>query len=89
MNFTHYDLGYLDRGSTVFVTLSGSAANVRLMDGSNLSSYKSRRQHRYIGGLAKSSPVTLQVPHPGAWHVIVDMQGLRGNVRSSVQVVGA
>lgn len=87
MNFTHYNLGHLDRGSVVVVTLSGSAANVRLMDGSNLSSYKSGRQHRYIGGLAKSSPVRLQVPHSGTWHVAVDMQGLRGTVRSGVQVV--
>lgn len=87
MNFTHYSLGHLDRGSVVVVTLSGSAANVRLMDSSNLSSYKSGRQHRYIGGLAKRSPVRLQVPHSGSWHVAVDMQGLRGTVRSGVQVI--
>lgn len=87
MNFTHYDLGQLDRGSVVVVTLQGSAANVRLMDGSNLSSFRSGRQHRYVGGLAKSSPVRLQVPNSGRWHVTVDMQGLRGTVRSSVNVV--
>jgi hypothetical protein len=89
MDLTHYDLGHLDQGSAVFVTLSGSAANVRLMDGPNLSSYRSARQYRFVGGLAKSSPVKLQVPHSGTWHVAVDMQGLRGTVRSSVQVVRA
>jgi len=87
MNFTHYNLGHLDRGSVIVVTLSGSAANIRLMDGSNLSSYKSGRQHRYIGGLARSSPVRLQVPHSGQWHVAVDMQGLSGTVQSGVQVI--
>lgn len=87
MNFSHYNLGHLDSGSVVVVTLNGSAANVRLMDGSNLSSYKSGRQHQYIGGLAKSSPVRLKVPRSGTWHVAVDMQGLRGTVRSGVQVV--
>jgi hypothetical protein len=89
MDFTHYGLGHLDQGSVVLVTLSGSAANVRLMDGPNLSSYRSGRQHRFVGGLFKRSPVKLQVPHPGIWHVAVDMQGLRGTVRSSVQVVRA
>lgn len=87
MQFTHYPLGYVERGSVVVVTLSGSAPNVRLMDGSNFSSYRSGRPHRYIGGLAKRSPIRLQVPHSGTWHAAVDMQGLRGSVRSGVQVV--
>ncbi len=86
MNFNHYDLGYRRGGETVIVTLSGSAANVRLMDSSNFQSYRSGRSHRYIGGLAKSSPVRLGIPHSGNWHVTIDMQGLRGTVRSGVHV---
>ncbi len=89
MNFTHYNLGHVERGSVVAVTLQGSAANVRLMDGSNFNSYKAGRQHRYIGGLAKQSPVRLQVPNSGTWHVAVDMQGMRGSVRSSINVIPA
>ena len=87
MNFTHYRLGHVDRGSVVEVTLKGSAANVRLMDNSNFNSYKAGRQHRCIGGLAKRSPVRLQVPRSGNWHVAVDMQSLRGMVRSSIRVI--
>ena len=87
MNFTHYRLGHVDRGSVVEVTLKGSAANVRLMDNSNFNSYKAGPQHRCIGGLAKRSPVRLQVPRSGNWHVAVDMQGLRGTVRSSIRVI--
>ncbi|MDV5825779.1 DUF1883 domain-containing protein [Sphingobium naphthae] len=87
MNFTHYNLGHVERGSVVVVTLSGSAANVRLMDGSNFNSYKAGRRHSYVGGLAKRSPVRLPVPRSGTWHVAIDMQGLRGSVRSGVQVV--
>lgn len=87
MQFTHYDTGYLESGSVVEITLSGSAANVRLMDSSNFSSYRSGRQHRYIGGLARQSPVRLAVPNSGHWHVVVDMQGLRGTVRSSIRVI--
>lgn len=84
--FTQYDLGRLDKGATVVVTLKGSAANVRLMDSTNFRSYKNGRKHRYVGGLAKSSPIRLSVPSNGHWYVTVDMQGLRGTVRSSVSV---
>lgn len=87
MNFTYYNLGYIDRGTIVEVSLQGSAANVRLMDSSNFNSYKAGRQHRYQGGLANSSPVRLQVPSSGNWHVTVDMQGLRGTTRSSIRVI--
>lgn len=86
MNFQKYDLGYLHGGETVVVTLSGSAANVRLMDSSNLQSYRSGRSHRYYGGLATHSPVRIGVPSSGNWYVTIDMQGLRGTVRSSVRV---
>lgn len=87
MSFTHYPLGHLERGSVVEVTLRGSGANVRLMDSSNLSSYKNGRNHRYHGGLITRSPARLPVPSSGTWHVTVDMQGLRGQTRSSVRVI--
>ena len=81
MRFIQHDLGYRQGGETVEVTLSGSAANVRLMDSSSFSSYKNGRSHRYYGGLAKRSPIRLQIPNSGHWYVTVDMQGLRGTVR--------
>ena len=87
MNFTHYSLGHIGRGSIVEVTLQGNAANVRLMDSLNFNNYKSGRDHQYIGGLATKSPVRLQVPNPGIWHVTVDMMGLRGSVRSSIRLI--
>jgi hypothetical protein len=87
VNFVHHDLGYRSRGDIVEITLSGNAANVRLLDSSNFSSYRNGRQHRYYGGLAKQSPVRLAIPHSGHWHVAVDMQGLRGQVRSSARVL--
>ncbi len=77
MQFIHNDLGHRKRGEIVEVTLT-SGANVRLMDSSNFSSYKNGRKHRYTGGLAKRSPLKLQIPSSGHWHVAVDMQGLRG-----------
>lgn len=87
MKYLVYDLGQLKRGERVQVTLSGNAANVRLMDNSNYSSYKSGRSHRYAGGLVTKSPVVLGVPSSGHWYVTVDMQGLRGTTNASVRVL--
>jgi hypothetical protein len=89
MNFTHYDLGYKNGGQIVEVTLSGSAANVRLMDNSNFQSYRNGRQHRYYGGLVKQSPFRIQIPNSGNWHLTVDMQGLIGTVRSGIRILAS
>lgn len=87
MEFIHSDLGNLERGRIVEVTLRGSAANVQLMDSSNFSSYKSGRKYKYHGGLAKQSPVRLQIPYSSHWHVAVDMRNLRGQVKASTRVL--
>ena len=87
MKFQHFDIGQRSTGEIVEVPLSGSAANVRLLDSTNLSNYRAGRRHHYIGGLARKSPVRLQIPRAGHWHVAVDLQGLRGSVRSSVRVL--
>ncbi len=89
MNFTHYDLGSLDKGRVVEITLLGSAANVQLLDNSNLSNYKNGRRYHYVGGLATRSPIRLQTTHSGHWHVAIDLRGLKGTVKSSVKVLPA
>jgi hypothetical protein len=88
-DFIHSDLGYRRAGDVVEITLSGSAANVRLLDSSNFQAYRNGRQHRYFGGLAKQSPVRLQIPNSGTWHVAVDMQGLQGTANASFRVIPA
>lgn len=87
MNFTHYDLGNLDKGRVVEITLQGNAANVQLLDSVNFNNYKNGRQYQYIGGLAKQSPIRLQTTHSSHWHIAIDLRGLRGNVRSSIRVL--
>ena len=87
MRFIHHNLGHRQAGEVVEVNLSGSAANVRLLDSANLSSYKNGRRHTYHGGLARKSPVHIKVPRTGNWHVAVDMMGLRGTVRSSARIM--
>jgi hypothetical protein len=87
MNFTHYDLGQQARGNVVEVTLSGSAANVRLMDTSNFQRFRRSQRHNYYGGLMRKSPARIAVPNSGHWHLTVDMQGLKGTTRSSIRVI--
>lgn len=84
--FIHSDLGNRARGDVVEVTLT-SGANVRLLDSSNFNAYRNGRQHRYIGGLARRSPTRLTIPNSGHWHVVVDMQGLRGSTRAGFRVI--
>lgn len=61
-------------------------ANVRLLDEPNFSYFRAGRNHRYRGGLAKQSPVSLVPPHHGKWHVVVDLGGYGGSVEAGVNV---
>jgi hypothetical protein len=87
MQYQYYDLGSLKGGEIVEVSLSGNAANVRLMDSSNYSNFRSGRRHSFYGGHVTRSPVRLPVPRASHWYVIVDLGGYSGTVRSSVQVL--
>lgn len=86
MSFLQFDLGSRKRGEIVEVTLT-NGANVRLLTSSEFSNYKNGRSHRFIGGLAKRSPIRLQITSSGHWYVVVDMQGLQGSTKASVQVL--
>ncbi|MHB0923721.1 MAG: DUF1883 domain-containing protein [Bellilinea sp.] len=87
MNFQKYDLGNLSAGEIVEITLVQNAANVRLMDSSNFSNYRSGRRHQYIGGYMTKSPVRLQIPRSDHWYVAIDLGGNSGTVRSAVRVL--
>lgn len=87
MRYTSYDLGTRKQGEIVEITLSGNSANVKLMDSSNFSAYKSGRRHRYTGGHATKSPVRLSIPSSGHWYVAIDLGGYNGSVRSSAKVL--
>lgn len=85
MNFSHYELN-LGADDVAEIVLD-KQANVRLMDSVNFSNYRRGAQHRYYGGLAKKSPMRLQPPHAGLWHVAIDMGGFSGSVKASVRAV--
>lgn len=85
MNFLHYEFD-LSADDIVEVTLD-KQANVRLLDSTNFSLYQSGKQHRYHGGLAKTSPVRISAPHAGHWHVVIDLGGYAGTVGASARVL--
>ena len=85
MNYLHYEFD-LGTGDVVEVTLD-KQANVRLLDSTNFSLYREGAQHRYYGGLAKESPIPISAPHPGHWHLVVDLGGYAGTVRASARVL--
>ena len=88
MKFTHYDLNHRNGGKTVVVTLKGNAANVLLMDSDNFRRYQSGQDYRYHGGHYTRSPARISIPHAGNWHVVIDLGGHVGQVKTSVQVLG-
>jgi Domain of unknown function (DUF1883)/TIR domain len=85
MQHVRYDLGRLEKGATVVVSLK-SQANVQLMTSSEYNNYKSGRRFRYHGGRVTRSPFRTVVPSSGHWIVAVDLGGYAGRVSASVAV---
>ncbi|HPE72748.1 MAG TPA: DUF1883 domain-containing protein [Candidatus Competibacter sp.] len=85
--FSYYDLGNIESGRIVEITLEGNAANVCLMNSSNFINYKNGKNHKYYGGLAEHSPVRLTIPNYGHWYVVIDFRGLRGSVKHSMRIL--
>ncbi|MDP8904447.1 MAG: DUF1883 domain-containing protein [Chloroflexota bacterium] len=87
MRFLQWDLGYLQGGEVVEVTLKGQAQNVELLDSSNFSAFKGGRNHRYYGGLVSRSPHRVRVPRAGHWYVVVHLGGYPGRLNAGVRVL--
>jgi Domain of unknown function (DUF1883)/TIR domain len=85
MEHVRYDLGNLDKGSTVVVTLKNQA-NVQLMTSSDYNNYKAGRRYRYHGGRVTRSPFRIAVPSGGHWMVAIDLGGYPGRISSSIAI---
>ncbi|MCL1877628.1 MAG: DUF1883 domain-containing protein, partial [Defluviitaleaceae bacterium] len=83
MNFSHYDLGGLEKGKTIEVTLNGNAANVFLMDHENMAKYVKAKPFKAIGGHMTFSPIRMQTIYEAHWHLVIDLPGGYGSVKSS------
>ncbi len=73
-------------GDLIEVT-KDNPANVQLLDPENYEKYRNGQEFRYHGGYATSSSVRLKPPHPGKWHVVVDLGGGPGRVRAYAQLL--
>lgn len=82
----HYDLNHIEAGRIVEVALDG-AANVRIMDHASYQDFKAGRKHGFIGGYVKESPYRAAIPTGGHWHVVLDLGGQAGRLRSGVRVL--
>ena len=84
MNFLLYQV-HVGPGQSIVVELD-HAANVQVMDDSNLSRYRRRERYQFYGGLAHQSPSVVTPPSPGRWNVAIDLGGSAGRVKASVRV---
>jgi uncharacterized protein DUF1883 len=85
MEYIHYEFD-ANAGDVIEVILD-RAANVQLLDPENYANYANGRGYRYRGGYATTSPVRLDVPRAGTWHVVIDHGGGAGQVRAVAQLV--
>ena len=72
----------------VEVILNGPA-NVMLLDSTNYEHYRRGEAYRYHGGFAKDSPFRITPPHPGRWHLVVDLGGYTAHVQAGARVLQA
>jgi hypothetical protein len=86
--YTHYDLKPQRAGTMIEVTLN-AVNNIRLMTAPNFQRFTEMLDFKYIGGVAKKSPIRLTIPEPAHWHLIVDMEGHHGLAESAVKLIAA
>ncbi|MEJ8311316.1 DUF1883 domain-containing protein [Agrobacterium larrymoorei] len=86
--YTHYDLKEIRTGTIIEVSLN-AVANVRLMTAGNFQRFTELLDFKYVGGVARKSPVRMAIPETGHWHVIVDGEGHHGLAESSVKTLPA
>ena len=90
MKFIRFDLGKVDAGKTVQVTLSGSVANVRLINSKNIYEYEHGHDYESIGGLVDKALIDMKIPSKDHWFIVIDKEGLRGvdgKIDSTVKVL--
>jgi Domain of unknown function (DUF1883) len=86
MKYSYHDLGEQPNGTSVSVKLTGSSANVILLDAVNFARYRAREPFSYTGGLQVATPARLTIPRDDHWFVVVDLGGYSGRVRAAVEV---
>lgn len=88
LRFAHYDLKEQRAGTVIEVTLS-AVNNVRLMSAGNFQRFREKLDFKFVGGVAKKSPIKLTIPENGHWYLVVDMEGHHDLATTSVKMVAA
>jgi hypothetical protein len=86
MNYLYHEI-QTHAGAVVEVTLD-QQANVRLLDLANYRRFKNGQQCQGYGGRALRSPIRLNVPSNGTWHLVIDLGGSGGTIHHTVRVIG-
>lgn len=86
LDFVHYDLGFLEKGTIVAVFLD-AAANVCILDVANFIGYKNGYSFKYLGGYVTRSPYYFTIPKYEHWHVAIDLGGYEGCIGSSIKII--
>jgi hypothetical protein len=86
--YSHYDLKILRAGATIEVTLS-AVNNVKLLTPANYQRFTELLEYKYLGGVAKKSPIRFSIPESGHWHLVVDAEGHADLAESSVKMLNA
>jgi hypothetical protein len=85
MQYIYRDLGQRRQGDVVQFNLSGSRANIGLVDPSNYDAFRNGRNFRGVLRLATASPVRLAIPNAGHWYGIIYIPpGYTGRVNGSI-----
>jgi hypothetical protein len=85
MKFLHYEFD-LTSADVVEVTLDRQA-NVILLDDINFASFRRGGRYKYLGGLAKVSPMRIGVPIAGHWNLVINLGGYSGTVNAAVRII--
>ncbi len=85
MNFLH-KREYLNIGDIVEVKCTHQC-NIKLMDDTNYSNYKSGRSCKYYGGFYEILPARISVPHKGNWNIVIDLGGGSANIKYSINII--
>ena len=77
---------YLKEGDIIVVDCDHEC-NVRVMDDSDFSSFRSSGRHSYYGGFYQRLPARIAVPHDGYWNTTIDLGGGRANIRYNIDYI--
>jgi len=85
MQFLHYQVK-ADPDRIIQVTIDHEAS-IKLMDTFNFAKYSQGKTPDFQGGIYPASTVEFRVYKNDTWHVVVDLDGKKGEVKASVKLI--